>query len=400
MTIGTYEHFGGLHPETGALRNILNFHGAVAPDTESPFTEEMLLGIGGGIGVAYFVYHFNNQPRLFMNLRYLTETHEGFLQTICARLEATASIRGTGSQKLAEANVKQALASDHPPIAWLDLSKTPYCFQPSYLAGYFPDTVVICYFDEIEQSYLIDNRSQVPLRLGNEMLSMARASIRSQKNRTMVVQPPTRQKSLKTAIEAGIQLCCSRMISPRIGNLGLKGLLKWTEMLGNTRARDGWVQTFRPGSHLYQALTGTYHAIEGGGTGGSAFRSMYTRFLLEAQQILGNQSLGDIALQYHGIASMWTALANAALPDSIPLFKEYKEIVRQRDHDFLSEGIGTTSKESMTNSRLLGNEYKAANEFPLSDTETVDLLADVRDHVIRIYVEESKAINALAQAVP
>jgi hypothetical protein len=400
MTITRYEHFGGLHTETGALRNILNFEGILAPDTESPFTEEMLLGIGGGIGVTYFVYNFNHQPRLFMNLRYLSETHEGFLQTLCARVEASPSIKGTGSQKLAESNVKEALASGHPPIAWLDLSKTPYFFQPSYLAGYFPDTVVICHFDEIEQLYLIDNRSQVPLTVDSETLALARASIRSQKNRTMIVEPPTHQKSLKEAVEAGIRDCCNRMINPRIGNFGLKGLLKWTEMLGNTKAKDGWAQTFRPGPYLYQALTGTYYAIEGSSTGGNAFRSMYTRFLLEAQQILETQSLGDIAAQYHGLASMWTDLANAVLPDSIPLFKEYKEIVRQRDHDFLSEGIGTSSTESRINSRLIGNEYQAANEFPLNDKEAVDLLADVRDHIFRIYAEESKAITALKQAVP
>ncbi len=49
MKIETYKQFGGKHSETSALKNILAQMNVIAPHTGEPFTEEMLLGIGGGI---------------------------------------------------------------------------------------------------------------------------------------------------------------------------------------------------------------------------------------------------------------------------------------------------------------------------------------------------------------
>ena len=41
---------GGRHAEIAALANLLAEQGTLAPHTRRPYTEAMLLGIGGGIG--------------------------------------------------------------------------------------------------------------------------------------------------------------------------------------------------------------------------------------------------------------------------------------------------------------------------------------------------------------
>ena len=52
MLVQDYAQFGGKHCETGSLKNVLAHLGVTAPHTGRPFSEEMLLGIGGGVGPA------------------------------------------------------------------------------------------------------------------------------------------------------------------------------------------------------------------------------------------------------------------------------------------------------------------------------------------------------------
>ncbi|HET6201282.1 MAG TPA: hypothetical protein VFI25_00620 [Planctomycetota bacterium] len=50
MQVPGYRHFGGVHPDTAAIKNILAHAGFVDPLTGKPFTEAAILGIAGGIG--------------------------------------------------------------------------------------------------------------------------------------------------------------------------------------------------------------------------------------------------------------------------------------------------------------------------------------------------------------
>ncbi len=58
MILSNYTHFGGKHPETAGYKNILAYQGVEAPHTAKPFSEAMLLGIGGGLGAGYILWEF------------------------------------------------------------------------------------------------------------------------------------------------------------------------------------------------------------------------------------------------------------------------------------------------------------------------------------------------------
>ena len=47
LMVQGFDQFGGKHCQTAALKNILDYHGL-------HFPEEMLLGMGGGIGFIYW----------------------------------------------------------------------------------------------------------------------------------------------------------------------------------------------------------------------------------------------------------------------------------------------------------------------------------------------------------
>jgi len=58
MIINSYKLLGGKHPETATMKNTLAALGVKAPHTGKPFTEKMLLGIGGGLGMGYILWEF------------------------------------------------------------------------------------------------------------------------------------------------------------------------------------------------------------------------------------------------------------------------------------------------------------------------------------------------------
>jgi hypothetical protein len=66
----------GKHCETSALKRVLDYHGL-------PLSEEMLLGLGGGIGFIY--WYMKTMPSPFIGTRYVKGTD--FPTNICRRNE-------------------------------------------------------------------------------------------------------------------------------------------------------------------------------------------------------------------------------------------------------------------------------------------------------------------------
>ena len=84
MTIlSNYDKFQGLHWETGSLRNYLAFKGVVAPHTNQPYSEAMLLGISGGIVMGYYTFDYEGRDPM---VQILTRNTFDPLETIYQRL--------------------------------------------------------------------------------------------------------------------------------------------------------------------------------------------------------------------------------------------------------------------------------------------------------------------------
>jgi hypothetical protein len=77
---------------------------------------------------------------------------------------------------------------------------------------------------------------------------------------------------------------------------------KWAELVVK------WPQQFR-GLELCECLFNTFLYIEIGGTDGSAFRTMYSKFLEEASIILNNPDLNNVAQTFKESAQAWSRIA-------------------------------------------------------------------------------------------
>src|SRR4051812_41918888 len=99
MKLNDYNQFGARQVEAGAVRNVLAYHGVVTPHSGKPFDEALLFGIGGGIGLGYFVYMMPDHASLFVATRITTQEsgHPGFAGAICERLGLEAELQTSSS---------------------------------------------------------------------------------------------------------------------------------------------------------------------------------------------------------------------------------------------------------------------------------------------------------------
>jgi hypothetical protein len=93
----------GIHPETSALRSALAGLGTTAPHTGQPWSEEMLLGLGGGIGIGVFAFHYAaaDFSSFYLGARHLWDDSAAFLREAAARVGAPIEVLETGSARTA-----------------------------------------------------------------------------------------------------------------------------------------------------------------------------------------------------------------------------------------------------------------------------------------------------------
>ena len=382
---------GGRHAEIAALANLLAEQGALAPHTGRPFTEAMLLGIGGG----YFVFEFTGCPKvLVIGARHAWHQPDVFLRGICARIGAPVVVRETTSAKVAAGHLAAALGEGRQGLAWVDLAGLPYTFVASEWERCWLHVVGVLGVDTSSDTVLVDDRGPVPWHVDSTAFRQARAAIRSNKHRLLVDAPPA-VPDLVAAIRAGLRAGLDGLLNAPIENFGLPAIEKWVDLVANPKDKKGWPTVFRPGPDLLRALTATFHAVEANGTGGGALRPTFATFLDEAADVLGVPSLGDVADRYRRLGAAWTELADAALPDAVAPLGETRRLLREKERLTLERGAAAFDELRTVNERLRAIEGDAAEAFPLTDADAMDMLVSLRARLLEIAVEERAAAGML-----
>jgi hypothetical protein len=177
----------------------------IAAHTGEPFTEALLFGIGGGIGLGYFVYLSRDSASLFIGTRITTQEKArlGFLPTICERIGGRVIFQNASSISAAEAKLKQALADGFPVIVWVGPDQLPYYGTP---AAYH--TLVVYGFEEGRSAVYIADRCPQPLILTPAQLRAARLGEATNKFRALIVTPqPSTTFDVREAVKQGIHDC-------------------------------------------------------------------------------------------------------------------------------------------------------------------------------------------------
>jgi hypothetical protein len=149
----------------------------------------------------------------------------------------------------------------------------------------------------------------------------------------------------------------------------------------------------------YGGHPGVYGWICHWGFGEGAERKAYADFLDEAAAILDKPKLRPAADLFRSSGEVWCELANAALPDDVPMFKETRDLLNRRRSLFLEKGDEALKEIKRANDRLNQIRAEVAEDSPLSDEEAAALRQRMSEHVLKIHDIEYEAIDAMQAAV-
>lgn len=398
MILGPYPTRPGCHPETAGLANILAFQEVVAPHTGAPYSEAMLLGVGGGLGMGYILWEFEAwQARVLVTaFRNNWQYPVKFVRGLCDRLRIPLTLQETGGEKAAARHLRDALARGRPALAWVDLAGLPYRGHPAEMRGHFGHVVTVFGIDDATGEVLVDDRAAKPFRVAEAAFAEARGRIGSYKNRLTTFDAPD-APDLEQAVLAGLRDCVAHLSGPS-DSFSLPALRKWAKLVTDGTHAKGWGTVFADRRGLFGALCSIYENVAPIGPDGGSLRALYADFLDEASTV-ARPALRQVAPLYRALAREWIALGDAALPASVAPFRAVRELL-DRKHEILRrdghEGVPELQRAS---AELAVRQAELNAAFPLSDAEISRLFAELKERLLRLHADEVTAIRALGEVV-
>ena len=374
-----FEPFVGKHCETTAFKRVLDYHGL-------SLSEEMLLGLGGGIGFIY--WYMKMMPSPFIGTRYGKGTV--FPINICRRIGAEVSIIETSSSKRGYEELKALLRTGEPAVVYGDMVYLPYLALPE-MAHFGGHVVVVFGLDEAKEQVHIYDRGRNPVTASVDDLAKARGSKFPPfppKHRMLKISYPAKVGNLEEGIIESIRECCEYMLKPPIKNIGLPGMKKWSKVVAK------WPEEFG-GINLLGALMNGFIYIEIGGTGGSAFRPMYAKFLEEASRVVNKPALKEVAEMIRESAGSWSEIASRLLPDSWPNLARMRQLMFEKNRIFEEQEPGALRTMIRINGQL--DELMAKGVEDL--TRRPIFLTDVQQSILRCYEIENRAFEKLSSII-
>ena len=285
------------HCVTGSMRHVYTFHGY-------PISEELLLGLGAGVGASY--WHFKGMlPFMGGRGNVGRPGEEGLEQTAGRRTGVRVESFHTGSAARAEKTLLAQLEAGEPVMVQLDMGFLPYFDLPEgYHFGWH--VVVVAGYDAKTREVVVADRDGVLHPVSLEDLALARGS----KHRPFPPrntwwtfdfsqQRPPRPDEVREAILE----VTTAMLEPPIANIGVKGIRKAAQAVREWPERLSEAELRRTCGELPIYITPE------GGSGGGFFRYMYGRFLDEAAILILEPRLTRLAEAFRGIGDDWQALA-------------------------------------------------------------------------------------------
>lgn len=394
-------HFAGNVAATTALRILLAHAGVRAPHTRQPYSEALLFGIAGGIGVGACSFYYAKEgiATFFLAGRHCWHDDLLYLRQAAARLGVAVTVRESGGAGAAAKQLRETLAQG-PCIAWVDAAHLPHRALPAAWSGGGYHVVTLYRIDDAAQTALMGDLTDEPIAIPLADLAAARGRIRKQKHRLLSMPPAEGPADLAEVVRQGLRACHHGLVTPGIKgwskNMVLDTFRLWGERLHGSSDKESWERIFTPGRRLWRGLVALYDFIEHYGTGGGLCRPLYADFLTEAADALAAPQLRDLAGRYAELGRAWSALAEAALPEDVPELREAREL-HARKAELTHSGSDPAAIREIWE-RLDALERQADEHFPLSDADCAALRANLQGRVFALHEGEVAAHAALGKA--
>lgn len=390
-------HLPGSVPATTALRILLAHAGVRDPHAGQPFTEAMLFGIAGGVGIGVFAFYYEKDDfaSFFVAGRHSWQDDVAYLKNACQRFGIAPTLRESGGTKAAAKQLDEALA-DGPCVAWVDAANLPHRAMPAAWSGGGYHVITIYKIDADNGTALIGDLTDDPIAISLDDLATARVRIKKQKNRLLSVASAPQCPPLGRLVRDGLKAGHHALTTCK-GNFSLGAIQTWANRMHGSKDKDGWERVFAPGHRLWTGLTSIYNFVENYFTGGGLCRPLFADFLTEAATALKRPALRTLAERYADLGRKWTELADAALPDDVPAMREAKELSDRRT-ELVHAGESADEVRAVW-ARLDELAARVRARFPLSDDACADLRADLKGRLQALYEAEIAATAALGETV-
>jgi hypothetical protein len=266
-------------------------------------SEDMLLGIGGGVG---FIYWHTKGTAPLIGGRGKGRPKQGFERCVGGRTGVLIEDFMTSSAKKAEATLIEILEKGQPVMLQCDMGFLPYFNFGGHEYHFGAHFIVVCGYDAEAGLFLVADRDEELHPVPMDVLAQARGSTFKPfppKNRWFTFDFTNKRQPTPEEVREAIREMAEEMVNPPISNMGVSGIrkaakrsLKWPEDL------DGELLRF--------TMFNTYIFIDAeGGTGGGIFRYMFSRFLREAAEMMEEPQLNGCADQMKEIGDRWQVVA-------------------------------------------------------------------------------------------
>jgi hypothetical protein len=275
-----FEHTPGHHCGSTALRDLLAFHGV-------KISEEMAFGLGAGASFYYF--ETGGSPSRFINHR--TRALEAdFIELTGLALTYDRFAGPADSWQAA----RRCIDSGKPAILLTDLYYLDHYGKSAHFPGH---AITLAGYDD-EFAYVGDTAFEGLVKTGLAGLEKARHVQHPYATLAGDLIHATGEGlgDPTAAVDAAIARAARRMIEPELGEYeGVPAMRRFASELAHwPEVAEDWQWCARF----------AYQVIERRGSGGGAFRAMYSRFLEEA----GRHEAAEICAD---AADGWTELAGA-----------------------------------------------------------------------------------------
>jgi hypothetical protein len=395
--VGGYDEFGGgQHRLSTLVAHLLRQAGFRAPHTGEPFTEAMLVGLGGGIGFMYAVFEYQGWPPL---LTIVAQHHpQPWLPAVLDRLGARYTEDHNTASKPALAALHRALDDDRPVYCTVDLTALPWhAGVPAH--SEVPYEVVVA--GRHDGRFHLDDTSVEPMTIAEADFVAAWARHRKGRHHRIVLTGPPPSVDLPAAVRSAIATTVAHLTGPVLGhafdaNFGFSGMTKLATQLRDTRTRNGWARRFGTPTTFVHGVRRLYECLESQFTSPGATRPRYADFLDEAGPLLGGDApaLAEAAASLRASGALWSRIAALATGATTAL-GSHTDLWEQRLLLMLTRGRDAADDIAALSARIT---ELADAAVPDADVRSA-LFAELADLVDEARRHEEEAVKLLAAVV-
>ncbi|AWK77026.1 PRTRC system protein E (plasmid) [Rhodococcus oxybenzonivorans] len=306
--IKDYPHQIGGHCGSGAMRDLLHWHGL---GWDGPPDEGLVFALGGALGLSY-LRSSDLVPPL-----YLVGRGADFEIDLPCRLGAKVQVLTTDDPREGWSWVRDEIDAGRPSLVWGDIAELPYLRVQLQMSRH--DIVVIGYDEAKRIAFVVDNDRAEVQEVPLEALARARSS-------TSFPQP-TRHCTYRITWPgalpdvAGVAAEAFRQSAASMRRPSQPGIVDLTTAAGGAEGLDAVVQLAAdiqtwgdlPEDDLEILLFSLSAFIDKAGTGGGLFRRLLADGSADIARLTGDLATADLVVAASRCAQAWTATARAGI---------------------------------------------------------------------------------------